>query len=52
MNMQRLMLTATLAAAGAGFASSAIAQAKEQFFPQLTYRTGAYAAYGIPWSYG
>lgn len=52
MNMQRLMLTATLAAAGAGFASSAIAQAKEQFFPQLTYRTGAYAAYGIPWSNG
>ena len=25
--------------------SSAAAQAAEQFFPQLTYRTGAYAAY-------
>ena len=50
--LTRLALAATLAAAGAGFVTSASAQANEQFFPQLTYRTGAYAAYGIPWSNG
>jgi branched-chain amino acid transport system substrate-binding protein len=47
-----LALAAALTAAGAGVATSASAQASEQFFPQLTYRTGAYAAYGIPWSNG
>ena len=52
MKLNRLVLAATLAAAGAGFSASASAQANEQFFPQLTYRTGAYAAYGIPWSNG
>ncbi|MBQ0932332.1 ABC transporter substrate-binding protein [Ideonella sp. 4Y16] len=42
--------------ASAGFAaiatSPAFAQAKEQFFPVLVYRTGAYAPNGVPWANG
>ena len=39
--------------AGAMLASSAVmAQAKEQFFPLLSYRTGAYAPNGTPWANG
>ncbi|MDI9332676.1 MAG: ABC transporter substrate-binding protein [Alphaproteobacteria bacterium] len=30
--------------------SAAFAQAKEQFFPLLSYRTGAYAPNGTPWA--
>src|ERR1700690_911746 len=30
----------------------AMAQAKEQFFPALVYRTGAYAPNGVPWANG
>ncbi|WP_313076918.1 ABC transporter substrate-binding protein [Melaminivora sp.] len=53
MKLTRLALATVLAAAGAGFAASASAQANnEQFFPLLSYRTGAYAAYGIPWANG
>ena len=37
---------------GAGFASSAWGQAKEQFFPATVYRSGAYAPNGIPWANG
>ena len=37
---------------GAGFASTAWAQAKEQFFPATVYRSGAYAPNGIPWANG
>src|SRR5678809_1268468 len=47
--------TAAIAAAGlAALASapSALAQAKEQFFPLLVYRTGAYAPNGTPWANG
>ncbi|HNJ83957.1 MAG TPA: ABC transporter substrate-binding protein [Piscinibacter sp.] len=41
------------AAAAAGLATStAFAQAKEQFFPVLVYRTGAYAPNGVPWANG
>jgi branched-chain amino acid transport system substrate-binding protein len=29
-----------------------IAQAKEQFFPLLSYRTGPYAPNGTPWANG
>lgn len=37
----------------AGVSSLAMAQsAKEQFFPVLVYRTGAYAANGTPWANG
>jgi len=32
--------------------SAAFAQAKEQFFPLLSYRTGAYAPNGTPWANG
>ncbi len=46
----------TLAAAAlmaAGTASTpAFAQAKEQFFPLLSYRTGPYAPNGVPWANG
>ena len=35
-----------------GSAGSAFAQAKEQFFPLLVYRTGAYAPNGTPWANG
>ena len=31
---------------------AAFAQAKEQFFPVLVYRTGAYAPNGVPWANG
>jgi branched-chain amino acid transport system substrate-binding protein len=33
-------------------APSAFAQAKEQFFPLLSYRTGPYAPNGVPWANG
>ncbi len=42
-----LVLAAALAVAG-----SAFAQAKEQFFPVLSYRTGAYGPNGTPWANG
>jgi branched-chain amino acid transport system substrate-binding protein len=44
-------LAAALAAALAP-ASGALAQAKEQFFPILSYRTGAYAPNGVPFANG
>ena len=50
-----IALAAILAAAGlAALAtpSAAFAQAKEQFFPLLVYRTGAYAPNGTPWANG
>ena len=33
-------------------AAGAFAQAKEQFFPLLSYRTGPYAPNGTPWANG
>ncbi|MGN6827800.1 ABC transporter substrate-binding protein [Paucibacter sp. M5-1] len=54
LNIRRFALAATLA--GAGLASlvtaPAFAQAKEQFFPVLVYRTGAYGPNGTPWANG
>jgi branched-chain amino acid transport system substrate-binding protein len=50
-----IALAAILAAAGlAALATpnAAFAQAKEQFFPLLVYRTGAYAPNGTPWANG
>jgi branched-chain amino acid transport system substrate-binding protein len=44
-----MVLAAALAAAAV---SSAFAQAKEQFFPVLVYRTGAYAPNGVPFANG
>ena len=53
MKVHRLMLAAAVMAVGlSGFSSSAIAQAKEQFFPLLAYRTGPYAPNGTPWANG
>ncbi|MCC7152854.1 MAG: ABC transporter substrate-binding protein, partial [Rubrivivax sp.] len=49
---------ATLAVAAVASAASllapapAFAQAKEQFFPLLVYRTGPYAPNGTPWANG
>ena len=50
------LLAAGAAAAGAMasfvLSTPAFAQAKEQFFPVLVYRTGAYAPNGVPWADG
>ena len=49
MKLRQLVLAATVAVAGLSSAlvsTVASAQAKEQFFPVLVYRTGAYAQIG------
>ncbi|MDD5029494.1 MAG: ABC transporter substrate-binding protein [Rhodoferax sp.] len=48
MKVKNLALAALMATVGA----SAFAQPKEQFFPGLPYRTGAYAPNGVPWANG
>jgi branched-chain amino acid transport system substrate-binding protein len=52
MKLSRLLIAAAILAAGASALTSAFAQAKEQFFPLLVYRTGAYAPNGTPWANG
>jgi branched-chain amino acid transport system substrate-binding protein len=55
LNMQSKLLAAALAASAvtAVLASPAAqAQAKEQFFPVLSYRTGPYAPNGVPFANG
>ncbi len=58
MKLRQLVLAATAAATLAVASTAAFAQAKaapqakEQFFPVLPYRTGAYAPNGIPWANG
>jgi branched-chain amino acid transport system substrate-binding protein len=53
MKVRQLALAATVVAAGlASVATNALAQAKEQFFPVLVYRTGAYAPNGVPFANG
>jgi len=50
-----MAFAAGLAAASLGATlgvTSALAQAKEQFFPVLVYRTGAYAPNGVPFANG
>ena len=47
-----LAISAVAAGASALVATSAFAQAKEQFIPVLSYRTGAYAPNGVPWANG
>jgi branched-chain amino acid transport system substrate-binding protein len=49
MKVRSITLAAALALAGV---TSAFAQAKEQFFPVLVYRTGAYAPNGVPYANG
>jgi branched-chain amino acid transport system substrate-binding protein len=48
----RSLVLATALAAAAFAPSGAAAQAKEQFFPALVYRTGAYAPNGVPFANG
>ena len=55
MNLKSLTVAVALAgalASGLLTAPFAFAQAKEQFFPVLSYRTGPYAPNGIPWADG
>lgn len=54
MKLKSLALAAACAAAVSGslMAPPAHAQAKEQFFPLLVYRTGPYAPNGTPWANG
>jgi len=55
MKLKSIAMAAAIAAAGlAGLATMppAFAQAKEQFFPVLVYRTGAYAPNGVPFANG
>jgi len=55
MKLRQLALAATVAVAGLSSAlvsTVATAQTKEQFFPVLVYRTGAYAPNGVPFANG
>jgi len=54
MKMRDLILAiAAVAAATTSLITTSVqAQAKEQFFPLLSYRTGPYAPNGIPWANG
>lgn len=55
MKLRQLALAATIAAtalSGALVAQTSFAQAQEQFFPSLVYRTGAYAPNGVPFANG
>ncbi len=52
MKMKSLTMAAAIAAVGLAASNAAWAQAKEQFFPSLVYRTGAYAPNGVPFANG
>jgi branched-chain amino acid transport system substrate-binding protein len=55
MKIRQLVLAASMVATGltgALVSTQAAAQAKEQFFPVLVYRTGAYAPNGVPFANG
>ncbi len=54
MKFKSFALTLAMLASGlsATLSTPAFAQAKEQFFPLLVYRTGAYAPNGTPWANG
>lgn len=53
MKPTRILIAAAAVAVGTLLtAGSALAQAKEQFFPLLSYRTGPYAPNGTPWANG
>ena len=56
MKLRQLVLAASVVAAAASGAlvstAAFAADAKEQFFPVLPYRTGAYAPNGVPWANG
>ena len=48
----KLIALAVATVSALASASAAFAQAKEQFIPVLSYRTGAYAPNGAPWANG
>ena len=52
MNVRHLFLAGLVAGAALATAPAAMDQAKEQFFPLLSYRTGPYAPNGTPWANG
>jgi branched-chain amino acid transport system substrate-binding protein len=52
MKKSLLVLSALVASLGMGVVTQAQAQAKEQFVPVLSYRTGPYAPNGTPWANG
>ncbi len=53
MKLSKLMIAATVTVAAlSATTGTAWAQAKEQFFPLLSYRTGPYAPNGVPWANG
>ncbi|HVZ44149.1 MAG TPA: ABC transporter substrate-binding protein [Ramlibacter sp.] len=52
MKLRTAVLAAAVVAAASALSTSAFAQAKEQFFPVLPYRTGPYAPNGVPWANG
>ncbi|AMO22875.1 ABC transporter substrate-binding protein [Ramlibacter solisilvae] len=54
MKLRKVVLAVAVVAAAASSAlsTSALAQAKEQFIPVLSYRTGPYAPNGTPWANG
>ena len=47
-----LMISALLASVTMVTSTQSLAQAKEQFVPVLSYRTGPYAPNGTPWANG
>ena len=54
MKLRKLVLAIGLVLTGASVlgTGTAFAQAKEQFIPVLSYRTGPYAPNGVPWANG
>ncbi len=54
MKLKSFALVAAIAASALAALAPGVAQAqaKEQFFPVLPYRTGAYAPNGVPWANG
>ncbi|MEO7391783.1 MAG: ABC transporter substrate-binding protein [Ramlibacter sp.] len=54
MKLRKIVLAVAMVATGASslFATGVMAQAKEQFFPVLSYRTGPYAPNGTPFANG
>ena len=52
MKLRHLVRPLAVAAALVALGSGAFAQAKEQFFPSLVYRTGAFAPNGVPFANG
>jgi len=52
MKISKLLLPALLAACALSATTTVLAQAKEQFVPVLSYRTGPYGPNGTPWANG